>query len=41
VKYLIPQVELALSWNADSPVLTYRETALVTKVVGESGEELY
>jgi hypothetical protein len=41
VKYLIPQIELALSWNPDSAVLAYRERALVNKVVSESGEELY
>jgi len=41
VKYLIPQVELGLSWQPDSPVIEYREQAVVTKVVSESGEELY
>jgi hypothetical protein len=41
VNYLIPQVELKMSWQRDSPVIEYREQAVVTKVISESGEELY
>ena len=41
VKYLIPQVELGLSWKADSPKIEYKEQAVIGKVVGASGEELF
>jgi TIR domain-containing protein len=41
VKFLIPQVELALSWQPDAQTIPYRERAVVTKVVSASGTELY
>jgi hypothetical protein len=39
--FLIPQVEIELSWNATSPVIPYCERAVVTKVISESRTELY
>ncbi len=41
VRHLIPQLELALIWDPGLPTIRYRERAVVTKVVSESGEELY
>jgi TIR domain len=41
VKYLIPQVELARMSNPAFPPIKYRETALISKVLGENSEELY
>lgn len=40
VKYLIPQVELALLRKSDAPALRYREEATVNKVRDENGSEV-